>query len=56
MPTATPDTFNFMVAGYAAFWVVLFLFVGSLWVRTRNLEKSIEVLRQVAEVEGHDED
>ncbi len=56
MGTGTPDTFSFMVAGYAAFWVVLFLFVTSLWLRTRNLEKSIEVLKQVADVEDRGED
>ena len=45
----TPDTLNYMIAGYIVFWVVTFVFVASLWLRTRNLHKDVEVLRQLAE-------
>ncbi len=52
---AVPDTLNFMIAGYAVFWVAIFAFVVSLWVRMRGLRKDVEVLRQMAE-ERHVED
>jgi hypothetical protein len=47
----TPDTLAYLMAGYAAFWVLSFAFVFSLWARTRNLEKDIEVLRQLVDKE-----
>ena len=50
-----PDTLNFMIAGYAVFWVAIFAFVVSLWARMRSLQKDMDVLRQMAE-ERHVED
>jgi CcmD family protein len=51
-----PDTFSYMIAGYAVFWIVTFAFVISLWARTRNLQKEVDVLQQLAEGERHSED
>lgn len=51
MPTDTPDTLAYMVAGYIVFWLVTFVFVISLVARTRNLEKDIEVLKTLMEEE-----
>lgn len=46
---ATPDTFNYMVMGYAVFWLLGFGFMFSMWLRARNLEQDVKVLRQVVE-------
>lgn len=51
-----PDTLNYMIAGYAVFWIVTFVFMLSLWLRTRNLQKEVEVLQQLAESELRPED
>jgi hypothetical protein len=37
MPDQTPDTLNYMIAGFAVFWIVTFAFVLSLWARMRSL-------------------
>ncbi len=47
----TPDTFNYMVAGYVVFWVVSFAFIFSLWLRTRGLAQQAQVLEQLLEDE-----
>jgi hypothetical protein len=51
MPDQTPDTLNYMIAGFAVFWIGTFAFVLSLWARMRNLAKDADVLRQVIDVE-----
>ena len=45
----TPDTFNFMLAGYLGMFGLLFFYALSWWVRGRNLEKDLEVLRSLNE-------
>ncbi len=54
MPTETPNTLTYLVAGYVVFWLVTFVFVISLVARTRNLEKDVEVLRSLLEEERKD--
>jgi hypothetical protein len=54
MPTDTPNTLAYLVAGYIVFWLVTFVFVISLVARTRNLEKDIEVLKTLMEEEQKD--
>lgn len=49
MPTETPNTLAYLVAGYIVFWLITFLFVISLVARTRNLEKDIQVLKTLME-------
>lgn len=51
----TPDTFNFMLAGYLGMFGLLFFYALSWWVRGRNLEKDLEVLRSL-EDEGKKQD
>jgi len=45
------DTTDYMIAGYAVIFGVMLLYVISLWVRNRNLEKDLEVLQ---EIQGED--
>lgn len=49
MPTETPNTLAYLVAGYIVFWLITFLFVISLVARTRNLEKDVQVLKTLME-------
>lgn len=41
------DTTSYMIAGYAVIFGVMLLYVLSLVVRTRNLEKDLEVLAEL---------
>lgn len=38
----------YLVAGYAVFWIVSFVFIYSLVSRQRNLQKNLEMLEQLA--------
>lgn len=38
----------YLVAGYAVFWIVAFIFIYTLVSRQRNLQKSLEMLEQLA--------
>ena len=42
----------YMVAAYAVFWVLTFVFVISLWLRQRRLERDIEDLRNRLELDA----
>lgn len=43
----TADTFNYMVLGYAVIFIMIGLFITSLVVRTRNLQREIEMLDEI---------
>jgi len=45
--TATPNTDNYMIAGYVVFFVVMILYLGSLLLRHRNLVQDYEVLQEL---------
>ncbi len=38
------ETSTYMIAGYAVIFIVMFLYLGSLMVRRRNLEQDIALL------------
>jgi CcmD family protein len=40
----TPDTSGYMIAGYAVAFTVIGLYLISLYVRTRNLDRDLETL------------
>jgi hypothetical protein len=46
---APPDTSSYMVAGYAVAFGVMFLYVISLFVRSRNLNRDISTLEEMDE-------
>jgi hypothetical protein len=46
------DTTSYMIAGYAIIFGVMLLYLSSLLVRQRNLEKDLEVLE---EIQGEDQ-
>ncbi len=43
----TPDTFNYMIAGYAVLAVVLGVYLMSFVVRFRNLKKDLQLLEEI---------
>ncbi len=42
----------YLVAGYAVFWMVSFVFIYSLVNRQRSLQKSVEMLEQLVRQEA----
>lgn len=43
----TPDTANYMVAGYVVFFIVMVIYLASLVIRQRNLKQDLEVLEDL---------
>jgi hypothetical protein len=43
----TPDTSGYMIAGYAVAFVVMIIYVLSLYVRNRNLKKDLTMLDEL---------
>lgn len=46
----TPDTSGYMIAGYAVTFLVLGIYVASLYLRSRNLRQDIAMLEQLEEL------
>ena len=40
----TPDTVNYLIAGYTVFTIVMIVYLASLYVRWRNLERDKHML------------
>lgn len=43
----TPDTTNYMIAGYAVFFSIFIFFVGSLYIRWSRLSRDLHVLEDL---------
>jgi CcmD family protein len=41
----------FMIAAYAVFWIITFLFVVSIFNRQRNLRRDLDMVEQLLESE-----
>jgi hypothetical protein len=48
----TPDTYNYMVAGYVISFLTMGIYIASLYIRTRNLRKDEQLLEEL-EKDGH---
>ena len=48
MDTTTPDTLNYMIAGYVVFALVMASYLFSLYTRWRKLEREQHVLDEIA--------
>lgn len=46
---ATPDTSGYMIAGYAIAFIVMGLYVASLYIRNRNLNQDMTTLQEMEE-------
>lgn len=44
-----PNTVNYMLLGYAVLFGMPLLYVLTWWLRRRNLEKDLEMLRTLSE-------
>ena len=44
---ATPDTSGYMIAGYAIAFIVMGLYVASIYLRNRNLKQDISTLEEM---------
>lgn len=47
LQSSPPDTSAYMIAGYAVFFCVFFLYITSMFVRNRNLKRDLETLNDV---------
>lgn len=43
----TPNTYGYMLAGYAVFFLVSAVYLLSLFIRERNLKRDLETLQQL---------
>jgi hypothetical protein len=43
---ATPDTSGYMIAGYAITFLVMALYVASMYIRSRNLHQDMTMLEE----------
>ena len=41
------NTLNYFIAGYAVFFTVMILYLGSLLLRRRNLQQDYEILQEL---------
>ena len=49
---ATPDTSGYMIAGYVVIFSVMLLYLLSLFIRRRNLEKDYETLEEIEKMDA----
>ena len=47
----TPDTLNYMIAGYTVFAIVMVSYITSLFLRWRNLQREQHMLDEIAKTE-----
>ena len=45
----TPDTTNFMLAGYTVIFSVMAIYIASLFLRWRNLQRDLQTLEEMQE-------
>ena len=43
----TPNTSGYMIAGYAVAFIVMFLYVLSIYIRSRNLYQDLSLLEEM---------
>ena len=43
----TPDTLNYMIAGYIVFTIIMSAYLFSLYKRWRNLEHELHILDEI---------
>jgi len=52
LQTPTPDTSGYMIAGYAVAFIVMGLYVASMYIRSRNLKQDMETLKEMDETKS----
>ncbi len=51
LQTSTPDTNAYMIAGYAVAFIVMGLYVASIYIRNRNLKQDMSMLEEMEKSE-----
>jgi hypothetical protein len=51
LQNGTPDTSGYMVAGYVIAFLVMGLYLASIWLRNRNLKRDLSMLEEMEEAE-----
>jgi hypothetical protein len=49
--SASPDTFGYLILGLAVVSTIVLLFIGSMVVRYRNLQKDLRLIEQLRDEE-----
>ena len=44
---STPDTSSYMIAGYVIAFVVMGLYIASIYLRSRNLKQDVSMLEEM---------
>jgi CcmD family protein len=45
-----PDQFNnYLILGYAVMWLIIMIYIGSLALRQRNLNRDLDLMEQILE-------
>jgi len=44
---APAETTNYMIAGYSVIFGIMFLYIASLFIRTRNLKRQLVMLKEL---------
>ena len=51
LQNGTPDTSEYMIAGYVIAFVVMGLYLASIWLRNRNLKRDLSMLEEMENAE-----
>ena len=52
----TPDTSGYMIAGYVVTFVIMGIYVASLYLRNRNYQQDIAMLEEIEKAEAEIQD
>ncbi len=51
-----PNQFNnYLFLGYAVMWLIIMIYIGSLGLRQRNLNRDLDLMEQILEEDDHRE-
>ena len=53
LQNGTPDTSGYMIAGYAIAFVVMGLYLASIYVRSRNLKQDMSMLEEMEQARSN---
>jgi hypothetical protein len=51
LQSSTPNTNNYMIAGYAVAFLVMGIYIASIYIRNRNLKQDISMLEEMEKSE-----
>jgi hypothetical protein len=54
LQNGTPDTSSYMIAGYVVSFLVMGLYLASIYIRSRNLKQDMSMLEEMEKTEKSD--